>query len=744
MVTSRPLPSFSRAGFAGLLATAWLAVTLAALGHFQAWICLAGGAVAAGVVAWRTRAEGRRIGWSDGLALLAALTAFGLGWPPDEMILGGWDPGVYLHTGAELARQGTLRFEIPELAALNEFEQPVISRELWGIKEPFGGMRLLPDGRLSPGFYHLFPSLLAVAWAVGGVRAMLAVNPLLGFCAVLAFHALAARVLDRRAAAAAAWLFALNVAQLWQLGFPTAELLTQVLLLGGLALLSDAARGGRPLDALLGGAAFGLALLCRYDTVMFLVPWLMMLLLAWPDVPHRRALGLALAVLALLVGQVALYQRWIATYYHPVSTLVARAGGLLAIAFAILLALLYLPPLRLRRWVDRGAPWLRGLAVFGLVTFVLWAWWVRPRMGDLPPPLGGLESRNMLHLSALFGPLGLAAAWVGVGLLMARPQAAWHRAWLFAAAAVTGLLVINVFNDQFLMWMARRFIPVAVPLLVLGQAAALAAGAGVADRWRAAVGRWILLAGVLLLVGFQLSALRITVQARDWPGLVAWLDRVAAALPRGAQVFVDQPGFGAPLRFLHGFDAYELHARGADRRVLLAEVLRRRLAQGGEVWLLGLSGPLPAADLRCEPRADFPLESGQQNTGKWDHPRRGETARRAFRALSRDRGPALFARYGSHAAVTSSSRSPSQRATRSRPSARAVAACARSAGWPRSGPSGQAMSVGSSYQRRRPVPGPKPYTSRFWNTTNAPRGSCGHRARTCACTMRVAVPRAMG
>ena len=161
-MNTRALPSLARTGFAALLATAWLAITLAALGHFQAWICLAGGAAAALAVAWHTRTAGRMGGWADGLALLAALTAFGLAWPPDEMILGGWDPGVYLHTGAEVARQGTLRFEIPELAGMSDLEQPVVSRELWGIQEPFAGMRLLPDGRLSPGFYHLFPSLLAV------------------------------------------------------------------------------------------------------------------------------------------------------------------------------------------------------------------------------------------------------------------------------------------------------------------------------------------------------------------------------------------------------------------------------------------------------------------------------------------------------------------------------------------------------------------------------------------------------
>ena len=612
------ISALARGAFAGLMAVAWSAITLAALGHFRAAPCLLAGLAAGAFVAWRCRGPGRAPDGVDAAVLAAAVAAAALAWPPDEMLLGGWDPGVYLHTGAEVSRHGTLRFDIPELAALTPDEQPVISRELWGIKEPFAGMRLLPDGRLSPGFYHLYPSLLAVAFSLGGVRAMLAVNPLLGFAAVLAFQALASRVLgDRRTAAAATWLLALNVPELWQIGFPTSELLTQVLLLGGVALFADAGREGRLLDGVLGGAALGLALLCRYDTVMFLVPFAALLLLAWPDVPGRRATGAGLGALAVLVVQAALHQRYIAVYYHPVSDLVARAGALLGVAFILLLALLYLPPLRLRRLVDRLSPWLRGLAAAGLAAFVLLAWIVRPRLADWPPPVGGIESRNMLHLAALFGPAGLAVAWLGVGRLLASPQEAWRRGWLFASAAVSALLVVNVFNDQFLMWMARRFVPVAVPLLVIGQGAALA---WLAARLPAAGRRWAPLAGVVLLAGLQATALKTTVQARDWPGLRAWLDRVAAAVPAGAQVYTDQPGFGAPLRFLHGLKAFELHARTEDRRDRLAAVIRGRLAPGGEAWLLGMSGPLPGAGLRCEPRGDFPLTSGQQNTGRWTVP----------------------------------------------------------------------------------------------------------------------------
>ena len=50
-------------------------------------------------------------------------------------------------------------------------------------------MYLRPDGRVSPQFYHLFPSLMAVAWSIGGIRAALLVNPLLNVAAMLALYA---------------------------------------------------------------------------------------------------------------------------------------------------------------------------------------------------------------------------------------------------------------------------------------------------------------------------------------------------------------------------------------------------------------------------------------------------------------------------------------------------------------------------------------------------------------------------
>jgi hypothetical protein len=156
--------------FAALMTCAWLALALADLGRFAAWPCVGAACAAAALVYFlavrgdaddeTSPTQGRILAVLAALGLAGGTLAFTL--PPSEMILGGWDPGVYLHTAASVANDGALRIVDEDLAGLDEREREVVSRNLFGVSEPFGGMRVLPDGRTSPEFHHLYPSLLAV------------------------------------------------------------------------------------------------------------------------------------------------------------------------------------------------------------------------------------------------------------------------------------------------------------------------------------------------------------------------------------------------------------------------------------------------------------------------------------------------------------------------------------------------------------------------------------------------------
>ena len=540
---------------AGLAATSWTALTLAEFGRFGPVLPLLVFPVTAiAVFRLLSRGDGpepgRAVAPEEWAAVAIACSTLLLTLPADEILLGGQDPSVYVHTAAAVARQGSLLLDEPDIAALAKGERRLLLNTALGVPQPFTGMWLLRDGRISPQFFHLYPSLMAVAWSLGGVRGALLVNPLLNVAAVLALYALAALLLGRRWALAAALLHACWAAQVRQAKFPTAELLAQLFLLAGAALLLRALREERPppLLAPLAGAALGMALLARYDTLLFLVPFAVLLVWGMEGAGRTRTVLAALSTTAVFGAQAWLHQKLITPVYHPGGRLLGPALAVVAAALAA--GLLLRRTAAWRRFAER-VPWrgtaLRVAAAAGLCGWVLFAWFVRPGLeeGSLaggvfvllagPPPLPGLallligpESRNMLMLAGVLGSAGAAAAVAGAAVLLVRRRGLFETAWLGASAAVLALLVAVLFHDHYLMWASRRFVPVVLPLAsvaIAGAGAQLASARRGSPEFLAAAGA-ALVAAILALNAADTAAMART---REWPGLISVV-RVARAL----------------------------------------------------------------------------------------------------------------------------------------------------------------------------------------------------------------------
>lgn len=617
---------------AGVAAMSWTALTLAEFGHFAAIVPLlafpaASVAVFALLSGGRVARESPAATAQDLLAVGIACATLFLTIPPDEILVGGQDPGVYVHTAAAVARTGSLILDAPDLAALTGEERQLLSRIQAVAAEPFPGVYLRPDGRVSPQFFHLYPSLMAVAWSVGGIRAALLVNPLLNVAAILALYATAALLLGRRWALAAALLHALAAAQLRQAKFPTAEMMAQFFLLAGVAMLALATLDDDPPQALapLAGATLGMAILTRYDTIIFLVPLAAALLWGMGPARRTRSVVVALGTLAVFCVQSWLHQRFIAPFYQPLGDMV---GGFLAAAALLVPAFLLVRRTgawrRLVEGIERRETALRSLAAALLFAWGMFGWFVRPglsgqgRIGRLfrhlagDPPLSGFaqllsgaESGNMLYLVDLLGVVGFLAALAGIATLIVTRRQLWETAWLTASLAVLAVFTISVFHDHFLMWVSRRFVPVVMPLASIGIAAAAALIAG-ARQGRAT---WVGAALVAAVIWLNVGATSAMASGREWPGLVAWYEHFEKAVPRDAEIYCDQPGFAAPLRFISGHRAFELPGRTARRVEQLIALMRRKAAAGGEILYLSQQPfeDLPARGL--VPLGSYPLRS---------------------------------------------------------------------------------------------------------------------------------------
>jgi hypothetical protein len=577
-------------------AAAWLALLLAELGRFSllgaAGVVLAACAAAALLgrrrLRWPLRPPRR---WSELLPALGLLAlAFALQARPSEYLLGGRDPGTYVAAMALIGRTGGVLYTDPLVQAIPAedvelfFRHPENPDFSWGRFMGFP-LERPQTARVLPEFFHLFPAFGAYLFQALGVKGALATPPLFGILGSLAVFFALRRVLGAPAALLGALLLASNVVQVWFARYPVSEGMSQFLIfLGVLALAHWEQRGGAAFGAL-AGAALGLSLLVRIDSVLVLVPLGLYVALrrAHHELPWRRALALLLpfAALALHTGLHALlfsrkYVLDIAT--RPYWTQPAWFWALGAVLALGLLAAAHRwgPGLLARVEARREALQLGIVGV--LVLLALYAYFLRPWLSawagaDGNPQHLALAQPGLLHqlgfrrlaahdaqaflrLGWFATPLGLALGVLGQALVIRR----WRRGDLFLTLlgltfALFYCYKIRIWNDYF--FAMRRFVPVVLPCL-LGYAAfalhRLAQGRG-ARRAAAAA----LALGLLALFGRDTAAIAAH---RDWAGSVRFVQDVARRFGPGDVVVFEQRAsihlLSLPLWAVHGVNVLEL------------------------------------------------------------------------------------------------------------------------------------------------------------------------------------------
>jgi hypothetical protein len=505
-------------------------------------------------------------------------------------------------------------------------------------------MFLLPNGRLSPQFMHLFPCLLAMGYSVAGVWGALFVNPILGAIAVLAMYRFSSLLIGWRWAIAATVLMAVNPAQVWQSKFATAELLAQVLLLAGSSLVLDSPRRRHSsLFAALAGFMFGLSFLARYDIAIFLAPFFLLLVFLKSATPERRSVLAFVLTLAAMGIHAWLHMSFVAPCYHPLPGVVLPL--LVACALTGTAVFAWAPTVR-GRWMmttmsARYADLARICLSLGVVIFAIFAWYVRPRLTvdgrvlkivgavldalgrrDVLGALSGADAFNAQILTSIFGEWGALLACGGLLALIWRVRDRAAVAWLVASLTTTVVLVTCVFHDHFMMWVSRRYIPVVVPLLAIGVATAAKEAYGLLFRRSRVVAAAISAGLVTSVVAVGIHNTAAMSAARDWPGLHAWCRDTARRIPREALVFCDQPGFAAALRFVYGVNAYEIR-RGLDcvgfferhrehldgLRVPVLALTMRQPRTSGAVSLVKLGTTVLVSSIQDQPPLGVPTRS---------------------------------------------------------------------------------------------------------------------------------------
>ncbi len=476
------------------------------------------------------------------------------------------DPGVYNSTARSMARTGRIVID----PSSNPYKgAPLEDR----IHVEAAGFFLDRDkGEIYPQFVHLFQATLgASSWLVGS-RGMLKVNALLGGLALLVFFALCARLMPVWASAASVVALGLNLIQVNFTRDSYTEILTQILLFGGLWALMDARPSRNFRRALIAGALFGAASMVRADAFIFLVPlaaYIVYELIVAPNRSDERlrkyllALGVGAAVPTAIAGidlrffsPAYLADNWEALRLGFVGLLAIIAGG------AAYIALRPRFPDARRRLFDRRHL-LAGSAAIGIVAVALLAYYVRPHLqhtyGDEPSsvvemvqmreglPVDGLRTfaeNSLVWLGLYLGPVTLWAGIIGLATMTREILLGLSRRtvpFVLAMMSMTALYVYDPAITPDHLWAMRRFLPITIPGLIVCCFWLLGRIWNAADSEQAgSLTRVMALAAAAVAIGFPAWTLQPFISERSQVGVLNATDQLCDHIPEDAAVLIGQ------------------------------------------------------------------------------------------------------------------------------------------------------------------------------------------------------------
>jgi hypothetical protein len=423
---------------------------------------------------------------------------------------------------------------------------------------------------------HLLPVLLAIVGSVFGATAMLKANVVLAGIALLAFFAIARRIVGAGLALVGLVAFAVSMPIIYVSRDTFTEPLALLFLMGGLALLYRAVDTGRTLDFAAAGFVTSLAAVVRIDAYAALLSLLVVaaVLLAVAAPPQRRdaawrsAALLGSALLMVVVGYLDV--SWLSPgYYHNQRTQiipVAVAGGVLAVVGAVTVACAWSwrEPIKARIGTPAGRLLLsRVVGVTVIVAFLVLLsrpWWLTAR-GDFDnlilrvaqqaqgQPIDGtrLYTEYTVDWQAMyFGwPTVILAVLGYVVLLYRLIRRSDYRLLGFLVMALS-LSALYLWTPQITpdqVWAMRRYVPVVVPGLIIAAVAALRAGW---TRWptssavRVIVRGGVIVASVAVLM-IPWLVTRPVRELREEAPQAAQVHALCAAVPsEGAVLVVDE------------------------------------------------------------------------------------------------------------------------------------------------------------------------------------------------------------
>jgi 4-amino-4-deoxy-L-arabinose transferase-like glycosyltransferase len=608
----------------------------------------------------------RELKWdrSQMLALGLLLVTAGLFFRPFENIFGGRDGGVYVNTGINVAKTGSIHIGDDFFAKLPQETQeklmwvpaPVQDPE-YRAKHPgfyyfkYPGFHWVENERkLIPQGLHLYAVWIALFYATFGLTGSLFVTPLFALLTIAGLYLVGRILFKPEVGLVALILMMVNASQIWFARYANADVLFQCLFVGGLLYWARFIRDNRRFLGTITGICFGTALFTKIDAGPSVVPLVVIFgylaLRRW-----ERKFWSLLVPLGLLAGWAAVHGYFFSwpVYAFITPQLLFRTFLFLMFPLGIFVVALAFRGTELMQGSlgllsANRRPFTLALALI-IVTSGFYMYFILPRgfnlfsgidrllAGPYPEP-----KQNFVELGWYLTPLGLFLAVIGAAQITVER---WDRETILFLLSAFVFSVVNLrffsmaWSDH--IWAIRRYISVVMPSGALFMAYAIVR-LGQALRGNRILRTFPMVMVVILVARLiQLNWPIITNQ--EFAGAIVQAQELAEALPERAVVIFDGSWVGnflaPPLTFIHDKETvvfWPEEGEGPFDLESVEAVATRGFAEGREVFFVSTHEILPfsasyelypvrAATLKV-PQLEHTLDHFPQKIERWELPYR--------------------------------------------------------------------------------------------------------------------------
>jgi len=530
---------------------------------------------------------------------------------PCEYIVGGWDPGVYVNTGINLGRTGSLIIHDDMLKELSPADQEVFAHKRNNLVQKYPGFPIVdPEkGTIFSGFYHLYPVWIAIFYMLFGVRFALLVNAVFGLSSIFAVYLVGKHLFHRNVGVIAALLLAFNFAQIWYARFPTTEILTQFLIFSGFYTLAVFVARRNKEFGVISAICFGVAFFVRIDMVLLLPA--VFIFFYYRSFRQWRKEDLCYVVpFAVLLVMALIYDL---TMAWPATKVIVSGFGprarlilsIVAVVFAAIFLLARIFSSMISDRLDRilSSKTLRMIFIAAMALLAIYAYFLRPHL------VKSSNAANLVELGWFLTPLGLLLAVNGLMILTYDGINEKRAMFFLATLTVSCFFVYDKMIHPSYMWAIRRYVPFVIP------AAAVMAGYMVhfigKSMRRGGIAVMVLLAGGVAL--YLTSTGGHLYMHRDYHGTIDFCDEFAGNFDDDDILVCDGYWLAKPLKYIYGLNTLQIsdqHRPEAVAKCRRAEELMYKwLSEGKDVYYITRGKGLFLSSIDLVKTGEFRLET---------------------------------------------------------------------------------------------------------------------------------------